>query len=80
MVGKRNMDDPDLYLSRDPEPGTNDWKRSRREAGLMDGIVFRSTQDGTMYVGVLGWDSGPEDGTVEYYIHVRKCSFSEFQQ
>ena len=80
MVGKRNMDDPDLYLSRDPESGTNAWKYSTRADPYMDGIVFRSTQDGTMYVGVLGYDSGPNDGTVQYYIHVRKCSFGEFQQ
>jgi len=80
IVGKRNMDDPDLFLSRDPDPLNNHWKYSVRFHPKMDGIVFKSTQDGTMYVGVLGWDSGPEDGTVEYYIHVRKCSFSEFQQ
>jgi len=80
IVGKRNMDDPDLYLSRDPDPRNNWWKRSRRYAPYMDGFVFKSTQDGTMYVAVHGWDSGPEDGTVEYYIHVRKCSFGQFQQ
>jgi len=80
IVGKRNMDDPDLYLSRDSNPRQNDWKRSRRADPYMDGIVFKSTQDGTMYAGVNGWESGPGDGTVEYYIHVRKCSFGQFQQ
>ena len=79
-VGKRNMDDPDLYLSRDPDPHSNCWKRSWRSAPFMDGVVFKSTQDGTMYAGVRGYNRGPSDGTVEYYIHVRKCQFSEFQQ
>ncbi len=80
LVGQRHMDDPDLFLSRNADPRNNEWKRSRRVDPYMDGIVFRSTQDGTMYVGVHGYDSGPGDGTVEYYIHVRKCRFAEFQQ
>ena len=80
IVGKRNMDDADLYLSRNADPYNNTWEYSHRYDPFMDGIVFKSTQDGTMYVGVTGFDSGPNDGMVEYYIHVRKCSFGEFQQ
>jgi len=80
VIGARCGDDPDLYLSRNPEPGSYPWKQSRRNAPLMDGIVFRSTQDGTMYVGVYGDDNTGGDGTVEYLIHVRQCSFGEFQQ
>jgi len=80
VVGERCMDDPDLCLSRDPNPFANHWVRSVRADPFADSIVFKSTQDGTMYVGVYGWDSGPDDGTVEYYVHARQCRFGTFRQ
>lgn len=79
-VGLREGDDPDLYLGRNPEPGSFPWKISTRAAPLMDGFVFKSSQDGTMYVGVFGSATTTGGGTVEYIIQVRKCSFGEFTQ
>ncbi len=80
IIGARWGDDPHLYLSRNPEPGSFMWKSSTRTTPLMDGIVFKSTQDGTMYAGVLGAATTTLGGGVQYLIQVRKCSFGEFTQ
>ncbi len=77
-VGLRQGDDIDLAISRDPNPGVNGWKYSMRPPPKWEGFVFRSSQDGTMYVGAHGHYSGAHDGTVEYAIHVRKCQFGTF--
>ncbi len=80
VTGARWGDDPDLFLSRNSEPGSFPWKSSRRAAPLMDGFVFKSSQDGTMYAGVFGEATTTVGSTVEYLIQVRKCSFGEFTQ
>ena len=80
VTGARWGDDPDLYLSRNSEPGSFPWKSSTRAAPLMDGIVFKSSQDGTMYAGVFGAATTTLGGGVEYLVQVRKCSFAEFTQ
>lgn len=76
--------DVDLYLSRSVHPyNAGYWKRSARSYPLMDGIVFKSTQDGKMYVDVRGVDDGVVGGTpppIPYRIHARKCQFGTFSQ
>ncbi len=76
--------DVDLYLDRSVHPyNTGYWKRSSRAYPLMDGIVFKSTQDGKMYVDVRGVDDAVAGGTpppIPYHIHVRKCQFGTFNQ
>ncbi len=73
--------DVDLYLDRSAHPYTAGgyWRRSSRDYPLMDGIVFKSAQDGMMYVDVRGADdAGGLD--IPYHIHVRKCQFGTFNQ
>ncbi len=75
-----NMD-VDLYLDRSVHPyNTGYWKGSRRDYPLMDGIVFKSTQDGIMYVDVRGADNDGTPSDIPYRIHVRKCQFGTFNQ
>jgi len=74
--------DVDLYIGRSSHPYSDgDWKSSTRVYPLMDGIVFKSTQDGIMYVDVRGFD-GDSKGVphISYRIHVRKCQFGTFSQ
>ena len=63
-------DDPDLYISRNPDPYTNWWRCSTSFDPLGEVIVFKSNQVGTMYIGVRGYDS-VDDSNVDYFIHVR---------
>lgn len=64
-------DDPDLYLSRDADPYAHFWQRSYWGGPLCEVIVFRAGRDGTMYVGVVGYHSGPNN-VVKYAIRVRQ--------
>jgi hypothetical protein len=51
--------DVDLYLGRSSRPYSNgEWRSSTRSYPLMDGVVFKSTQDGMMYVDVRGITTG----------------------
>jgi len=73
--------DVDLYIGRSAHPYTTAgyWKTSNRFYPLMDGIVFKSAQDGMMYVDVRGYDdAGGLD--IPYHLHVRKCQFGSFNQ
>ncbi len=74
--------DVDLYLGRSSHPYTGGaWKSSTRDYPLMDGIVFKSAEDGIMYVDVRGADDGVKFlPSIPYHIHVRKCQFGTFNQ
>ena len=77
-IGSGVTADVDLYIGRSWRPYSNGhWEASTRNDPLMDGIVFKSTRDGIMYVDVFGFD-GPT--YVSYHIHVRKCQFGTFSQ
>ncbi len=79
-VGLRNGDDVDLVISRNSAPLSDAWKYSMRPPPKMEGFVFRSAQDGTMYVGAHGHYTSFVDAKVRYAIHVRKCEFGTFSQ
>ena len=66
-------DDPDLYLSRDPDPYTNSWRMSA-STQHSELIVFKAGTTGVMYAGVQG-STGGGDVTCEYGIRVRMCHF-----
>jgi len=66
------QDDPDLDISRDPDPYNNSWRWSWDVVGHPDLVVFRADRDGVMYISVYGWES-LDDGTVDYNIRVRKA-------
>jgi len=68
-------DDPDLYLSRDPDPLSNWWRRSLWES-YSDLIVFKAGTTGVMYVGVYGCTGGG-DSVCSYGIRVRLCHFAQ---
>ncbi len=73
--------DVDLYLGRSARPYSDGpWKVSIRSYPLMDGLVFKSTQDGIMYVDVRGHADGGVPGDIPYRIHVRKCQFGTYSQ
>ncbi len=73
--------DVDLYLGRSSRPYSNgEWKSSTRSYPLMDGVVFKSAQDGMMYVDVRGITTGGPHGPVSYHVHVRKCQFGTYSQ
>ena len=76
------QDDPNIYVGRDPliTPTACYWRRSARTDQYMDGIVFKATQTGHMYVVVCGYDDGSGDGNVDYTIHVRRARFATFTQ
>ncbi len=84
VIAEGENKDVDLYLDRSVHPyNTGYWRRSSRGYPLMDGIVFKSTQDGKMYVDVRGVNAGGGGGTpppIPYHIHVRKCQFGTFSQ
>jgi len=66
-------DDPDLYISRDPDPFNNYWRVSAWGA-YSDLVVFKAGTTGVMYAAVYGF-SGAGDGTVSYGISVSLCHF-----
>ncbi len=81
VIAEGNGADVDLFIGRNAHPATSGfWKRSLRYYPLMDGIVFKSTQDGIMYVDVPGYSDGGTPGNIPYHIHVRKCQFGTFNQ
>ena len=82
VIAEGDSEDVDLYIGRSAHPFTTDgyWKRSNRFYPLMDGIVFKSAQDGMMYVDVRGFSHGGTPGNIPYHIHVRKCQFGSFNQ
>jgi len=65
-------DDPDLDISRNPNPYGHSWRYSWRGRPYPDLLVFRSDRDGVMYIAVSGYNS-LDDGTVDYNIRVRKA-------
>ena len=78
VIGDGTPIDVDLYLGRSVHPySAGYWKCSIRSYPLMDGIVFKSAQDGIMYVDVFGRGGYSHIG---YFIHVRKCQFGTFSQ
>jgi len=70
-AGTEVDDDPDLDISRDADPFNNSWRWSWNWGTWADVIVFRSGEDGFMYVSVYGWDGGG-DGQVDYAIQAQR--------
>ena len=71
-ASNNTKDDPDLDISREPDPYNNWWRGSYYGTGYPDLVVFRADRDGVMYIAVSGFDS-LDDGTVDYNIRVRKA-------
>ena len=66
------QDDPDLFISRNPDPYGSYWRASGFGRPLPDVLCFRSNQDGVMYIGVQGFSS-LDDNNVGYHIRVRQA-------
>ena len=65
-------DDPDLYISRDPDPYNHSWRGSAYFSHS-DLVVFKAGTTGVMYVAVYGYSGG--GGNCQYGISVRLCHF-----
>ena len=74
------QDDPDIYIGRNAsiQPSGNYWKKSTRDDQYMDGIVFKASQTGPMYVAVHAHHDGSGDGNVDFTIHARAARFVVF--
>jgi len=70
-VGTEVDDDPDLFISRDPDPYNNTWRSCSWGGPYADVIAFRSGGDGFMYVAVYGWYGGG-DGNTYYAIQAQR--------
>jgi len=81
VIAEGDNKDVDLFLSRSQRPYTDgNWTSSTRDYPRMDGVVFKSAQDGLMYVDVRGVSNNGQLGDIPYRIHVRKCQFGTYSQ
>jgi len=69
------LHDPDLAISRDPDPYNNSWLSSSWGAHS-DLVVFKAGTTGVMYVAVYGYN-GAAGGNCRYGISVRLCHFGQ---
>jgi len=67
------LHDPDLFISRDPDPYNNVWLGSFYGTHS-DLVVFKAGTTGVMYVAVYGFN-GAAGGNCQYGIQVRLCHF-----